>query len=117
MGIITYAKFNLIRFFRSNKDLLNVSFPGEVSSYHAVITTSTDYGRPMKPFSLKSKTFGLGHKSGIYFLGIGGIFAQFISAHFGTVSPLSMFSIIQSLFLQKTLPLYPHPKYLFGTGI
>ena len=25
-----------------------------------------------------------------------------------------MFSIIQPLFLQKTEPLYPHPKYLFG---
>ena len=25
-----------------------------------------------------------------------------------------MFSIIQPLFLQKTKPLYPHPKHLFG---
>jgi hypothetical protein len=32
-------------------------------------------------------------------------------------SPLFMFSIIQPLFLQKTKPLYPHPKYLFGIGI
>ena len=35
------------------------------------------------------------------FWGIWGIFGQFISTHFGTVSPLSMFSIIQPLFLQK----------------
>ena len=28
-----------------------------------------------------------------------------------------MFSIIQPLFLQKTKPLYPYPKYLFGIGI
>jgi hypothetical protein len=33
------------------------------------------------------------------------------------VSPLSMFSINQPFFLQKTKPLYPHPKYLFGIGI
>ena len=39
------------------------------------------------------------------------------SVHFGTVCSLSMFSIIQPLFLQKTKPLYPHPKYLFGIGI
>jgi hypothetical protein len=30
------------------------------------------------------------------------------------VSPLSMFFIIQPLFLQKAKPLYPHPKYVFG---
>ena len=36
---------------------------------------------------------------------------------FGTVSPLSMFFIIQSLFLQKTKSLYPHPKYLFAIWI
>jgi hypothetical protein len=34
-----------------------------------------------------------------------------------TVSPLSMFSLIQHLFLQKTKRLYPHSKYLFGIGI
>ena len=36
--------------------------------------------------------------------GIWGIFGRTISTHFGTVSPLSMFSIIQPLFLQKTKP-------------
>ena len=38
-------------------------------------------------------------------------------AHYGTVSPMSMFSINQPLFLQNTKPLYPNPKYLFGIGI
>jgi hypothetical protein len=72
----------------------------------------------MKPFSLKSQTFGLGQTNWQdKFWGIWGIFGQFISTHFGTVSPLSMFSINQSLFLQKTKPLHPHPKYLFGIGI
>ena len=46
--------------------------------------------------------------------GIWGIFDQTISTQFVTVSPLSMFYIIQPLFLQKTKPLYPHPKNLFG---
>ena len=64
-------------------------------------------------FSAKSQTFGLGQT--IWedkFWGIWGTFGQFISTHFGTVSPLSMFSINQPLFLQKTNPLYPNPKYL-----
>ena len=51
------------------------------------------------------------------FGGIWGILGKFISTHFGTVSPLSMSSINQSLFLQKTKPLYPNLKYLFGIGI
>ena len=33
------------------------------------------------------------------------------------VSLLSMFFINQPLHLQKTKPLYPNPKYLFGIGI
>ena len=49
-------------------------------------------------------------------LGICGIFSQTISTYFGTVSPLSIFSINQSLFLQKTKPLYPHTKYFLGLG-
>ena len=31
-------------------------------------------------------------------------------------SPLSMFSINQLLFLQKTKPLYSNPKYFMGLG-
>ena len=56
-------------------------------------------------FLLKSRTFGLGQTNWANkFLGIWGIFGQTISTHFGTVSPLSMVSIIQPLFLQKTKP-------------
>ena len=51
------------------------------------------------------------------FWGIWGIFGQTVSTHFVTVSSLSMFSIIQPFFLQKTKPLYPTSKYLFGRGI
>ena len=53
-------------------------------------------------FSSKSQTFGLGQTIWAdKFWGIWGIFGRFISTHFGTVSPLSMFSINQPLFLQK----------------
>ena len=79
---------------------------------------STDYGRPMKSFFIKIPNFWAWTENWAdTFWGIWGIFGQFISAHFGTVSPLSMFSINQSLILQKTKPLYPNPKYLFGIGI
>ena len=64
------------------------------------------------------KPFGLGQTIWADKFGsICGIFGQFISTHFGTVSPLSMFLINQPLFLQKTQPLHPNPKYLFGIGI
>ena len=60
-------------------------------------------------FSSKSQTFGLGQTiSANKFLGLWGIFGQFISTHFGTVSPLNMFSNNQPLILQKTKPLYPY---------
>ena len=69
-------------------------------------------------FSSKSQTFGLGQTIWAdKFWGIQGCFCQFISTHFGTVSPLSMLSINQSLFLQKTKPLYSDHNYLFGIGI
>ena len=76
---------------------------------------ATDYERPMKPFfSSKYQNFGLGQTIWAdKFWGIWGTFGPFISNHFGTVSPFSMFSINQPLFLQKTKPLYPNPKYLF----
>ena len=45
------------------------------------------------------------------------ILGQTSSTHFGAVNSLSMFFIIQPLFLQKTKPLYQHPIYLFGIGI
>ena len=69
-------------------------------------------------FSLKARTFGLGQKNWAdKFWGIWGIFCQNISTRFLTVSLLSMLSIIQPLFLQKTKALYLHPKYLFVIGI
>jgi hypothetical protein len=69
-----------------------------------------DYGRPMKTFFIEIQNFGAWADK---LWGIWGSFGQTISTHFGTVSPLSMFFIIQPLFLQKTKPLYPYPKYLF----
>jgi hypothetical protein len=67
---------------------------------------------------LKARTFGLGQTNWANkFWGIWGIFGQTISIHFDTLIHLSIFSIIKPLFLQKTKPLYPHPKYLFGVGI
>ena len=70
----------------------------------------------MKPFSLKSKILGLEQTNWADKVwGIWCIFRRTISTHFGTVSPLSTFSIIQPLILQKSL--FPHPKYLFGIGI
>ena len=53
-------------------------------------------------FSSKSQTFGLGQTIWAdKFCGILGIFRQFISTHFVTVSPLSMFFINQPIFLHK----------------
>ena len=46
-----------------------------------------------------------------------GIFGRTSSTHICTVSSLPMFSIIQPLLLQKTKPLYPSFKCLFGSGI
>jgi hypothetical protein len=61
-----------------------------------------DYGRPMKPFFIEIQNFGLGQTNWTdNFWGIWGTFSQTIRTHFGTASPLSMFSIIQPLFLKK----------------
>ena len=49
--------------------------------------------------------------------GIWGIFDRFISTYFGAVDSLSMFNINQSLFLQKTKPLYPNPNKYLGAGV
>ena len=75
-----------------------------------VLISTTDYGRPIMLF------WGLGLTiRADKYRGIWGIFDLFISTHFGTVSPLSMF-FSQQFFYQKK-PLYPNPKYLFATGI
>ena len=63
----------------------------------------------MKPFFIKIPNFWAWADK---FWGIWGIFGQYISTQFGTVSPLSMFSNNQPLY-----PLYPNPKYLFRIGI
>jgi hypothetical protein len=69
----------------------------------------------MKPFSLESQTFCLGTQFGRINFGV--FLANLSAPILGTVSPFSMFSINQPLCLQKTNPLYPNPKYLFGIGI
>ena len=76
--------------------------------YHLLCMYSyTDYGRPMKSFFLWNlKLLGLAGQIVQIDFGAFGVFLnRFISIHFGTVSPLSMFSINQPLFLQKTKPL------------
>jgi hypothetical protein len=55
-------------------------------------------------FSSKPPVLGLSRWTD-NFWGIWGILGQFISTHFGAESLLYMFSIHQSLFLQKTKPL------------
>ena len=88
-----------------NRDLLYIFFPRTTDAQGSI-------------FSLKFRTFGLGQTNWAdTFWGIWSIFGQTISTHFGTVSPLSMFSIIQPLFQQKTKPLYPNPNYFFGIEI
>ena len=72
-------------------------------SYHRLRTPNEV---AMKPFLLKSRTFVLGQTNWAdKFWGIWGIFGQTISTHFDAVSSLSMFSIIQPIFL-KNLTLY-----------
>jgi hypothetical protein len=68
----------------------------------------------MKAFFIENQNFWAWADK---FWGNCGIFGQTINTHFGAVSPLPMFSIIQPLFLQNTKPSYPHPKNLFGIGI
>ena len=55
-----------------------------------------DSRRPMKPFFIEIPNYWAWADK---FWGIQGIFGQTIGIHFGTVSPLFMFSIIQPLFL------------------
>ena len=57
----------------------------------------TDYGRPIKPFFVEIQNFWAWADK----LGIWGIFDQTISIHFGAVSPLSMFAIIQTTIFTK----------------
>ena len=103
----------MLHFFKVNNDWLSSQLPNALPKVEPR-TTNVQWSL----FSLKSRTFGLGQTNWAdKFWGVWGIFSQTNSTHFGTVSPLSMFSIIQPLFLQKTKPLYPQPKYLFGIRI
>ena len=63
-------------------------------------------------FHQNPEILGLGRQFGQTPFGTYAVFSN----HFGTVSPLSMFSINQQIFIQKTKPLCPNPKYLFGLG-
>ena len=68
---------------------------------HSSATRTTDAQLQWSLFSLKSRTFGLGQTNWTdKFWGIWGIFGRTISTNFRTVTPLSMFSTIQPLFLQ-----------------
>ena len=88
-------------------DLVNVAYIMlifvEFPSWNSILWLtgqSTDIGRPMKPFLLKSQTFGLGQTNWANkFWGIWGIFGQTISTHFDTLSIFN--SIIQALFLKS----------------
>ena len=71
-----------------------------------------DYGLPMNPFFIKIPNCWLDQTNWVdKYSGIWGIFGQTISTHFGTMSPLSMFFIIQPLLLQK-----PKPNISFEFG-
>ena len=65
-------------------------------------------------FSSKSQNFWAWADT---FWGICGIFDQFISTHFGTVSPLSIISINQPLFLQKLSFNIQIPNIYLGLGL
>ena len=116
LQMLVYIFFYILRFYEM-VERRSVHFMRVIFTHF--MTVLTDYGRSMKPFfSLKLRTFGLGQTIWAdQFWVIRGIFGRFSSTHFGTVSPLSLFYIIQPLFLKKTKTLYPHPKYLFGIGI
>ena len=73
-----------------------------------LMSRTTDYWHPERALFQKSRTFGLGQTFWAEnFWGIWGIFGRTISTHFGIVS---MFSIIQQLFLQKTWPGFKNPR-------
>ena len=88
-----------------NKSAYALIYIEENSHQHGLIWHDHGLWTPNEAFfSLKSRTFGLGQTNWAdKFWGIWGIFGHTINTHFGTVSPLSMFSIIQPLFLQKLM--------------
>ena len=88
-----------------------------ISFFLVSIFLFTDYRLPMKPFSSKFQTFGLGQTIWAdIFWGMWGIFGRLISTHFGRVSPLSMFYINQPLFLPKLSLCIQIPNMYLGLG-
>ena len=91
---------------------------GNGSSKYRVVGLSHELRTPNEAFFHQNhKLLNLVRQFGLINLEYLGYFRPIISTHFGSVSPLSMFSINQPLFQQKTKPLYLNPKYLFGVGI
>ena len=70
-------------------------------------------------FHRNPKLFGLGQTIWAeIFCAIWGILGRFVSTHFGTVSPLSMFFIKSTIiFTKKTKPLYLNPEICLGLGL
>ena len=84
------------------------------------IPQCTDYERPNEAFFHRNpKLLGLGRQFGQINFGAFGVFSANYQHPFwySYLSPLSMLSIIQPLFLQKTKPFYPNSKYLFGIDL
>jgi hypothetical protein len=70
---------------------------------HLLISLIMNYVHSERVFFPKIPNFGLGQTNwSLTFWGIWGIFCWTISTHFGILGSLSMFSINQPLFLQKT---------------
>ena len=102
----------------SQHDILSFWPYWEILDYYAVFLHVTQHGlrTPNKAFFHKNpKLLGLGRHIGqIKFWAFWVFSHQFINIHFGTVSPLSMFSTIQPL---KKLSLYIHiPNIYLGLG-
>ena len=73
----------------------------------------------MKSFFIENKTFCHGQQFGQIHFGAFGVISVNLSVPIlvHIRSPLSMFCINQPLFLQKTKPVYPNLKNLFGIWV
>ena len=72
-----------------------------------------DYSHSMKPFFIEIQNFWAWADK---FWGIWGFIGQNYQ-HLFWFSESLVFHFMQSLFLQKTKPLHPHPKYIFEIEI
>ena len=73
---------------------------------------------PNEPFFHQNpKLLGMGRQFGQIHFGALMVFLLIYKHPIWYCESLVMFSINQLLFLQKTQPFYPNPKYLFGIGI